>query len=159
MKVAVVTISDRSYRKERKDLSGPAIIEIIKKELESGEIGYRVIPDEKSYIIRSLRYYCNLGYDLIITTGGTGVTTRDVTPEATLEVINRRLPGFEEIMRIKGFDKTPNAIISRGVTGICGKTLIVNLPGSPQGATENLQVILPAIPHTVEKIHDEPSEP
>ena len=159
MKVAVVTVSDRSYRKEREDSSGPAIINIIKSKLSPQEIGYKIVPDEMSYIIRTLRYYCNLNYDLIITTGGTGVTTRDVTPEATMEVINRRLMGFEEIMRIKGFEQTPHSIISRGITGICGKTLIINLPGSPTGAAENLNIVLPAIPHTIEKIHDNPSEP
>ncbi len=159
MKVAIITISDRSYRGEREDKSGPALSEFIKANLDVDELQMKIIPDEKSYIIRTLKLFCNNHFDLIITTGGTGVTTRDVTPEATLEVIEKRLWGFEEIMRIKSYEKTPNGIISRGVAGVCKKTLIMNLPGNPRGAVENLSFVLPAIPHTIAKIHDDPSEP
>ncbi len=159
MKVAVITISDRSYRKEREDRSGPALIDFIKNRLSPEEIKYKIVPDEKSYITKAIKLFCKEQFDLIVTTGGTGVTTRDVTPEATLEIIERRLWGFEEIMRVKSYEKTPHGIISRGVAGICGKTLIINLPGNPNGAVENLEFIIKAIPHTIAKIHDDPSEP
>ena len=159
MKVAVITISDRSYRGEREDKAGPQLINFIKEKLSPEEVTYKLVPDERSYIVNALRTFCNQGFDLIVTTGGTGVTSRDVTPEATLEVIERRLWGFEEIMRVKSYEKTPHGIISRGVVGICKKTLIINLPGNPRGAVENLEVVIPAIPHTIAKIHDDPSEP
>ncbi len=159
MKVAVITISDRSYRGEREDKAGPILIKFIREKLSPDEVTYKLVPDERSYITNALKTFCKNGYELIITTGGTGVTSRDVTPEATLEVINRRLWGFEEIMRVKSYEITPHGIISRGVTGICNKTLIINLPGNPKGAIENLEIVLPAIPHTVAKIHDDPSEP
>ncbi len=159
MKVAVITISDRSYRGEREDKAGPLLIRFIKEHLQPDTVTYKLVPDERSYIVNALRTFCREGYELIVTTGGTGVTTRDVTPEATLEVIERRLPGFEEIMRVRSFEITPHAIISRAVVGICRKTLIINLPGNPKGAVENLEIVLPAIPHTIAKIHDDPFEP
>lgn len=149
--VAVLTISDRSSRGERPDLTGPALIEIIEKELKWKIVDYRVVADEKKEILWELkRIYDLFMPNLILTNGGTGISSRDVTPEATLEFIDRRVPGFEEIMRVESFKITPAAILSRAVVGIKGKTLIINLPGSPKGAAENLRIILPAIPHAIE---------
>ncbi|OGW72852.1 MAG: molybdenum cofactor biosynthesis protein, partial [Nitrospirae bacterium RIFCSPHIGHO2_02_FULL_40_19] len=109
------------------------------------------LPDEKALIKKKLLSLCNK-VDLILTTGGTGPSPRDVTPEATLEIITREIPGIPEAMRYKGLRKTPRAMISRAVAGIKGKTLIINLPGSPSAAKENLDVILPVLPHAIEKI-------
>ncbi|MBM2837382.1 MAG: putative cytosolic protein [Deltaproteobacteria bacterium] len=105
-----------------------------------------------------IEYADELGLDIIITTGGTGVSPRDVTPDATLEVIDKEIPGMAEVMRFESLKKTPRAMISRAVVGLRGRTLIINLPGSPKGVRENLSVILPAISHAVEKIKGDPSE-
>jgi molybdenum cofactor synthesis domain-containing protein len=120
---------------------------------------YELLPDEKDLIIAALKRLSGSGaIDLIITTGGTGVAPRDVTPEATLAVIDRVLPGIAEAMRAASLKKTPHAMISRAVAGIAGQTLIVNLPGSPRAVRENLDVILPAIPHIIEKMKGDPSD-
>ena len=118
-----------------------------------------ILPDEKSRIIEILKKLSDSGnIDLILTTGGTGVAPRDVTPEATLAVIDRALPGMAEAMRAESLKKTPHAMISRAVAGIRKQTLIVNLPGSPKAVRENLSVILPALPHAIEKIKGDPSD-
>ena len=120
---------------------------------------YQILPDEKVQIIEALTRLCDSGsLDLIITTGGTGVAPRDVTPEATREVIHRELPGMAEAMRAESLKKTPNAMISRAVAGIRNRTLIINLPGSPRAVRENLAVVLPALAHAVEKIQGDPSD-
>ncbi len=158
IRAAVITISDKGWRGEREDISGAVIAEFLGERL-GAEIAMReVVPDEVQRIKDVLLRACNLGMDLIVTTGGTGVSPRDVTPEATREVIERELPGFSEAMRLEGFKKTPHAIISRGVCGLRGKTLIINLPGSPKAVREGLEVILPAIPHTLEKARGEGGE-
>ena len=159
IKVAVLTISDRSYNKIRDDLSGPALIEFIKNNFENTDILYDILPDEAYMISSKLTELCEQNFELIVTTGGTGVMKRDVTPEATLNVIEKRLPGFEEIMRMKSFEITPNGIISRAVVGFKNETLIINLPGNPNAAVENLSFVLPAIPHTLAKLKGDPSEP
>lgn len=158
IKVGVITISDRGYRGERTDESGKIIEEIVKG--VGGEVCFRlIIPDEQQQIRESLiKGADELGLDLIITTGGTGVSPRDVTPEATKGVIEREIPGFAEAMRIAGLTKTPYAMISRAVCGVRGRTLIINLPGSPKGVREGLEVILPAIPHTIAKIQGDMEE-
>jgi molybdenum cofactor synthesis domain-containing protein len=118
-----------------------------------------VVPDEQAEIKKVLiQCVDEMGLDLIITTGGTGVSPRDVTPDATREVIEREIPGFSEAMRIAGLKKTPHAMISRAVCGVRGQTLIVNLPGSPKAVREGLEVILPALPHTIAKIQGDPEE-
>lgn len=155
IRAAVVTMSDRSFRKERPDASGPAVAEMLRS--LPAEIAQQVvIPDEIPFIRRVLLHFCDtLALDLVVTTGGTGVDPRDVTPDATREVLDREVPGMAEAMRAESLKRVPAAMLSRAVVGIRGKTLIVNLPGSPGGARENLAVILPAIPHAVEKIRGE----
>jgi len=151
-KAAVVTISDRGSRGEREDASGPDIARI----LESVGIeiaARRIIPDEKEIIRQTLIELCEGNkIDLVLTTGGTGVSPRDVTPDATRDVIERDIPGMAEEMRRQSALVTPHAMISRAIAGIRNETLIINLPGSPRGARENLNVVLPAINHAIEKI-------
>lgn len=152
IRAAVVTVSDRSFRKERADASGPAVAEVLAR--LPAEVEQRiVVPDEKPYIGRVLRHLSDaLGMDLVVTTGGTGVDPRDVTPEATREAIDREIPGMAEVMRAESQKKVHTAMLSRAVVGIRGKTLIVNLPGGPGGARENLEAILAVLPHAIEKI-------
>lgn len=150
IKVAILTLSDKGSAGSRKDKSGPLIEKLIKK-IKGKVVSYDILPDEKAKIKKKLISLC-IKVDLILTTGGTGLSPRDVTPEATLEVIKRQIPGIAEVMRHEGLKKTPNAMISRAVAGVRGKTLIINLPGSPIAVKENLEVILSALPHTVEKI-------
>ncbi len=154
----ILTMSDKGSRGEREDLSGREIERMI-KELPAEVRAYEVIPDETDVIRQKLiEYSDNLGLDLVLTTGGTGVTPRDVTPEATLAVIDRELPGMSEAMRAESLKKTPNAMISRAVCGIRKKTLIVNLPGSPRAVRENLSVVMPALAHAIEKIKGSDNE-
>jgi molybdenum cofactor synthesis domain-containing protein len=151
-RAAILTVSDRGSRGERVDTSGPEISRIV--EAAGMEIvGRRTVPDEKEAIRRTLLEWCDDGEaDLILTTGGTGVSPRDVTPDVTREVIEREIPGMAEAMRRQSSTLTPHAMISRAVAGIRGRTLIVNLPGSPKGARENLLVLMDALPHAIEKI-------
>jgi len=157
--VGILSISDRGYRGEREeDLSGREI-EAILKEIDGQVKAYQIIPDEKDIIAKSLVDYSdNKQLNLIVTTGGTGVSPRDVTPDATLLVIEKEIPGMAEAMRRESLKKTPHGMISRAVTGIRKGSLIINLPGSPRAVQENLLVVLPAISHTIEKIKGDPSE-
>ena len=150
IKVAILTLSDKGSKGERKDTSGPAIKRMLKN-IDAEVISCDILPDEKALIKKKLISLCRTA-DLILTTGGTGVSPRDVTPEATREVIQMEIPGIAEAMRMKGLKKTPFAMLSRAVAGVRGKTLIINLPGSPAAVKENLSVILSCIPHAVEKI-------
>ena len=158
MKAAILTMSDRGAKGERSDASGPAL------EKWLGERGvemveYGMIPDDLATIAATLKGWSDSGrFDIILTTGGTGVSPRDVTPDATLSILDRTIPGFGELMRRKSMEKTPYAAISRAVAGIRGKTLIINLPGSPRGAVENLEAVWPAVPHAVAKIQGDPGE-
>jgi molybdenum cofactor synthesis domain-containing protein len=118
-----------------------------------------MIPDDMATIAATLEEWSDSGrFDLILTTGGTGVSPRDVTPDATVLVLDRLIPGFGEVMRMKSLEKTPHAMISRAVAGIRGKSLIINLPGSPKAAIENLEAVWPAIPHAVAKIQGDPAD-
>jgi molybdopterin adenylyltransferase len=154
--VAVLTFSDKGSKGERADASGPLIQALLKS--IAAEIKYTdVIPDEEDLIRQKLIQYSS-EVDLILTTGGTGLSPRDVTPEATLEVIERQVPGIAEAMRIEGLKKTRRAMLSRAVAGVRGKALIINLPGSPKAVQENLEVILDVIPHAIEKIKGDTSE-
>jgi molybdopterin adenylyltransferase len=155
IRIGILTMSDKGSRGERIDESGSLIKELTR---ELGDVVvYEIIPDEKELIKKKLVEYSEK-VDLILTTGGTGLSPRDVTPEATMEVIDRFIPGIGEAMRYEGLKKTPRAMLSRAVAGVRGKTLIINLPGSPRAVRENLEVILSAIPHAIEKIQGDPSE-
>lgn len=147
-KIGILTISDKGSRGEREDTSGAAIREMV------GTIGaqvakYDIVPDEREIISLKLREWCAEGLHLILTTGGTGLGPRDVTPEATLDVIDREAPGMAEAMRAQGLQFTPMAMLSRAVAGTRDKTLIINLPGSPKGVRESLGVLLPVLPHAL----------
>ncbi len=149
--VGILTVSDSSYRGEREDLSGPLIREMVTERLKAKVELEAVVPDDINIIKGTLMVWADeVGLDLIITTGGTGFGPRDVTPEATKAVIEREAPGLAEAMRAEGLKVTPHAMLSRSVCGIRGRTLIVNLPGSPKAVRENLETILPAIPHGIE---------
>lgn len=158
IRTAIITLSDKGSKGERVDESGRIIREMLESIGASVE-HYEILPDEKQRIVEALARLSDSGdVDLILTTGGTGVAPRDVTPESTLAVIDRELPGMAEAMRAESLKKTPNAMISRAVAGIRKLTLIVNLPGSPRAVRENLAVILPALSHAVEKIKGDPSD-
>lgn len=156
IKAAILTLSDKGSKGEREDRSGPAIKELLKGIGADVEY-YEILPDERELIVKKLIEYASK-VDLILTTGGTGLSPRDVTPEATREVIEKEIPGIPEMMRIEGIKKTPRAILSRSVAGVRGKTLIINLPGSPMAVKENLEVIMDVIPHAIEKIKGDTSE-
>jgi molybdenum cofactor synthesis domain-containing protein len=157
MRVGIITISDRSSRGEREDLSGPALVKRI------SDVGYQVvstviIPDDFNQIKNQLIQWCDSGeFDLILTTGGTGFAPRDVTPEATLSILEKTAPGIAEAMRAESLKITPHAMLSRQQAGIRKRTLVINLPGSPKGAVENLEVVLPVLPHAIELLQESPS--
>ena len=157
IRCGILTLSDRSSRGERGDSSGPALVTLVEAENWS-VVKHEILPDEEAAIRGILTSWADSGeLDVILTTGGTGFSPRDVTPEATRAVIDREAPGLAEAMRAASLKITPHAMLSRVVTGIRGKTLIVNLPGSPKGAVENLQVILPVLPHAVQLLREDPA--
>ncbi|MCX5836730.1 MAG: MogA/MoaB family molybdenum cofactor biosynthesis protein [Deltaproteobacteria bacterium] len=154
----VITVSDRGSRGEREDKSGQEIVRMLKG-IAATVVHTIIIPDEKDQIKDALIECTDKKkLDLIVTTGGTGVSPRDVTPDATLEVIEKEVPGMAEAMRRESAAITPHAMISRAVVGIRGCSLIINLPGSPRGVRENLAVILPALKHAIEKIKGDDAE-
>ena len=158
LSAGVLTISDRSSQGLRQDASGPQLAELLRKH-EIEVVWTDVVPDEERDIRHALIAWADEEQaDLIVTTGGTGLSPRDVTPEATMAVVQRLIPGMAEAMRAASMLKTPHAMISRAVAGVRGKTLIINLPGSPKGAVENLEAVLPALKHAIAKIQGDPSE-
>ncbi|SES76190.1 molybdopterin adenylyltransferase [Natronincola peptidivorans] len=147
--VGVITASDKGSIGERKDTSGPLIAEMLQ---DSGGVlkEYLIIPDERNKIADSLKYMCDEAkLDIVFTTGGTGFSPRDVTPEATLDVVDRLAPGISEAIRMRSLSITPKAMLSRAVAGMRKETLIINLPGSPKGVKESLEVILPVLQHGI----------
>jgi len=156
--LGILTISDKGSRGEREDESGKVIKDIVAA-LDARMVKYDVVPDEREVISQRLVEWADRErLDLIITTGGTGLSPRDVTPEATLAVLDRVAPGFAEAMRVESLKKTPMAMLSRAVCGIRGRSLIINLPGSPRAVGECLEVILPALPHAIETLRGEAEE-
>jgi molybdenum cofactor synthesis domain-containing protein len=153
---AVLTLSDKGSKGERKDESGLLIQEML-KEIKAEITYYDILPDEKAPIKEKLIEYSSK-VDLILTTGGTGLSPRDITPEATLEIIDRPVPGIAEAMRSEGIKITKRAMLSRAVAGVKGRALIVNLPGSPKAVKESLSIIIDVIPHAIEKIKGDVSE-
>ena len=158
IRAGILTVSDKGSRGEREDRSG----EVIRKILEgigAEVVRYAVVPDEVPGIQDPMREWADRdGLDLILTTGGTGFSQRDVTPEATSQVLERLTPGISEAIRAEGRKKTPHAILSRATSGIRGRTLIVNLPGSPGGVEESLEIVLPALPHGIEILRGDAQE-
>ena len=158
IRFGVLTVSDRSYTEQRDDASGPLIRQMVVERLGWEAAAAEIVPDEMGTIQRALaRWADSEGLELVMTTGGTGFAPRDVTPEATRAVIEREAPGLAEAMRAASLRVTPHAMLSRAVCGIRGRTLIVNLPGSPKACRENLEVLLPVLPHAVELLQDSPS--
>ncbi len=156
--LGILTISDKGWHKERPDESGMVIKDSLSP-LDSRLVRYEVVPDEADAIADKLAGWADDGsVDIILTTGGTGLSPRDVTPEATLRVVDKVVPGISELMRSETFRLTPMAMLSRAVAGVRGRCLIVNLPGSPRAVRETLGVILPAIPHAIEIIKGEVTE-
>jgi len=156
IRFGLLTLSDRSARGERADESGPILADLIRAQNWS-VTKQAILPDEEFAISTILIEWADSGeVDIILTTGGTGFAPRDVTPEATRAVIQRDAPGLAETMRAESLKKTPHAILSRAIAGIRGRTLIVNLPGGPKGALENLQTILPVLSHAVQLLMDDP---
>ncbi len=156
LRVAVLTVSDRSARGERPDASGPVLVALV--EAQGWEVVRSdILPDDLTVLREIIALWADRGEaDIILTTGGTGFAPRDVTPEATRGVIEREAPGLAEAMRAASVVKSPHAMLSRAVAGIRGKVLIINLPGSPKAAKENLEVILPALEHAVKLLREDP---
>lgn len=158
IRVGIVTASDKGSRGEREDRSGQVIAEAVQT-IDGAVVAYKVVPDERVELAATLREMADdQRLDLVFTTGGTGFSPRDVTPEATLDVVERLVPGIAEVMRAESMKLTNRAMLTRGVAGIRGKTLIVNLPGSPKAVRECLDIILPALPHGIEILKGEAGE-
>jgi len=150
--LGIITISDKASQGKRPDKSGPLIKDSFAS-MDCKVVNYEVIPDEKDTIAQKLAQWADEGtMDIIITTGGTGLAPRDVTPEATLSIVDKEVPGLAEMMRAKSFAITPNAMISRAAAGMRKECLIINLPGSPKAVAECLEVIMPVLPHAVDVI-------
>ncbi len=159
LRVGILTVSDRGSRGERDDTSAAAIREMLAS-VKATIVRYDVVPDERQQIAATLIAWCDDGgVDCVLTTGGTGLASRDVTPEATIDVIDRAAPGIAEAMRAEGMRHTPRAMLSRGVAGVRGATLIINLPGSQKGVRESLAVLLPVLEHAADLLRGETEHP
>jgi len=155
--VAIITVSDKGSKGEREDKSGPAIKNILTADFEVNQM--TIVPDEADIIADTIKGFVDeLHVDLIITTGGTGLGKRDVTPEATKSIIEKELPGFAEAMRMESYKITPHGIISRGICGIRKESIVINLPGSPKAASECLSFVLGALPHALSKLKGDISD-
>jgi molybdenum cofactor synthesis domain-containing protein len=172
IRAAVVTISDKGYTGQREDVSGPLLARLL-RDMGAEVVRQTIVPDEREEIVRLLVTLADeapsgvatgeavpeeMALDLVVTTGGTGVTPRDVTPEATKAVVQREMPGLSEALRFTGYRKTPLAVISRGVAGIRGRTLIINLPGSPNAVLDGMETLAPILPHLVKMIRGQDTE-
>lgn len=157
MRFGILTLSDRSARGEREDASGPALALQIRAE-NGSVVRQQILPDDESTVRATLIEWADSDeFDIILTTGSTGFAPRDIAPEATRSVIQKEAPGLAEAMRLESLKKTQHAMLSRAVAGIRGQTLIINLPGSPKGAVENLQTIFPVLPHAVQLLREDPN--
>lgn len=157
MRFGILTISDRSSRGEREDLSGPALASFLQAE-NCPVLKQLILPDDESALRHTLAEWSDSNeLDVILTTGSTGFAPRDIAPEATRAVIQKEAPGLAELMRAESLKKTKHAALSRAVAGIRGRTIIINLPGSPKGAVENLSFIFPVLPHAIQLLHEDPS--
>jgi molybdenum cofactor synthesis domain-containing protein len=155
---AVVTVSDKGFAGEREDVSGPVLAGLL-REMGAEVVRQEVVPDERDQIEQLLiELVDETGVDLVMTTGGTGATPRDVTPEATQAVIEREMPGLVEAVRFTGYQSTPLAVLSRGVSGLRGRALIINLPGSPNGVRDGMETLTPILPHAVKMARGEDTE-
>jgi len=155
--IGVLTLSDKGARGDRQDESGKLLAEMVQS---FGDIArYQIIADEEEKIFLVLKSWVDdLHLDLILTTGGTGLSPRDVTPQATARLVDYQVPGMAEAMRMASMKKTPRAMLSRALVGVRGQTMIINLPGSPKGVRENLEVLLPALPHALAKLKGDPAD-
>ena len=152
IRASVVTVSDKGYAGERDDASGPLLANLL-RQMGAEVVSQTIVPDERAEIERGLITLADeMQVDLVVTTGGTGPAPRDVTPEATRAVIEREVPGLAEALRFEGYRKTPLAVISRGVAGIRGGTLVVNLPGSPRAVREGMETLAPILPHAIKML-------
>lgn len=163
VRACVLTVSDRCSRGEAEDTSGPALAVMLREKLDAEIVEARCVPDEQGEIAACILKWAAREPDLIVTTGGTGLSARDVTPEAAMGVIERPHPGLMELARLRCFEKSPRAFLSRGVAGIVGRTLVMTLPGSERGATEALGALLDVLPHAIGTLrgeaHDDPRRP
>ena len=152
IRAAVITVSDKGYAGEREDTSGPLLRDLL-RQMGADVVHQSIVPDEAAHIAQALQALADeAGVDLVLTTGGTGPAPRDVTPEATRSVIEREMPGLAEVLRFAGYQRTPLAVISRGVAGIRGRTMIVNLPGSPRAVREGMATLAPILPHAIQML-------
>ena len=154
-RAAAITVSDKGYAGQREDKSGPLLQELLRS--QGYEVVYHaIVPDDKGQIAALLRHLAdNSGVDLIVTTGGTGAAPRDVTPEATHEVIEREMPGLSELIRMEGYKTSPFAVLSRGISGIRGASLIINLPGSPKAVQEAMAILKSVLGHALQMLRGE----
>jgi molybdenum cofactor synthesis domain-containing protein len=158
LQAAVITISDKGYSGEREDVSGPLLADLL-REMGAEVVRRTIVPDERGDIVRLLVWLADEEQvDLVVTTGGTGATPRDVTPEATRAILDREMPGLAEAVRFTGYQSTPLAVLSRGISGLRGRTLIVNLPGSPGAVRDGMETLAPILPHAVRMARGEDTE-